>query len=95
MSKLDLKDVYFSVPLDQHSRKFVDFFVKKTLYEFMYLCFEPGAATRVFTKLLQTPISFLRRINISVIIYLDNMLILSHRIQEATQSYISSRTWAL
>ena len=78
MCKLDLKDAYFSEPLDRHSRKFVRFQWKGTLYEFMCLCFGLGPAPSVLTKLLKIPISILSKINIRVIIYLDDMLILSH-----------------
>ena len=53
MCKLDLKDEYFSVALDQNSRKFVRLWWKQTLYEFMCLCFGQGLAPRVFTKLLK------------------------------------------
>ena len=84
MCKLDLKDAYFSVPLDRNSRKFVRFQWNGTLYEFMCLCFGLGPAPRVFTKLLK--LSLLRKINIRVIIYLDDMLILSHTIREAHMS---------
>ena len=86
MCKLDLKDAYFSNPLDRNSRKFVRFQWNGTLYEFVCLCFGLGLAPRVFTKLLKIPISFLRKINIRVIIYLDDMLILSHTIREAHMS---------
>ena len=41
----------------------------------------------VFTKLLNIPISLLRKINISVIIYLGGMLILSQTIQEAYMNW--------
>ena len=78
MCKLDLKDTHFSVPLDQNSRKFLKCQWKGTLYEFMCLL-----APRVFKKLLNIPISFQRKINIRLIIYLGDMLILSHRKREA------------
>ena len=55
-------------------------------YEFMCLCFGLGPAPSVFTKLLKIPISLLRKINIRVIIYLDDMLILSHTIRDAHMS---------
>ena len=86
MCKLNLKDAYFSVPLDRNSRKFARFQWKGTLYEFMCLCFGLGPAPRVFTKLLKIAISLLRKINIRVIIYLGDMLILSHTIREALMS---------
>ena len=88
MCKLNLKDAYFSVPLDRNSRKFARFQWKGTLYEFMCLCFGLGPAPRVFTKLLKIAISLLRKINIRdiLIIYLGDMLILSHTIREALMS---------
>ena len=90
MCKLGLKDAYFIVPLDWNLRKFVRFQWKGTLYVFMCLCFGLGPAPRVFTKLLKIPISLLRKINIRVMIYLDDMLILSNTIREA---YISWDTF--
>ena len=100
MRKLDVKDAYFSFPLDWNSRKFVRFQWKRTLYEFMCPCFGLDPAPRVFSKLLKIPVCLLRKINIRVIIYLDDMLILSYTQYEKltwakTQSYISCRIWAL
>ena len=85
MCYLDLKDAYFSASLDRNSRKFVRFQWKRTLYEFMCLCFGLGPAPRVFTKLLKIPISLLKKINIRIraVIYLDDILILSHTVREA------------
>jgi len=62
--KIDLKDAYFSVPLHSSSKKFVKFQWSGNLYEFTCLCFELGPASRIFTNLLKTPISLLRRLNI-------------------------------
>ena len=87
MCKLDLKDAYFTVLLDWNSMKFARFQWKGTLYVFMCLCFGPGPAPRVFKKLLQIPISLLRKINIRVIICLDDMMILSYTIREARMSW--------
>ena len=86
MRKLDVKDAYFSFPLDWNSRKFVRFQWKRTLYEFMCPCFGLDPAPRVFSKLLKIPVCLLRKINIRVIIYLDDMLILSYTIREAHMS---------
>ena len=86
--KLDLKDLYFSLPLDQSSSKFARFLWKGTLYEFLYLCFGLGSAPQVFTKLLGIPISSLRKINIRVKIYSHHMMILIPTIQEAHMSRV-------
>ena len=95
MCKPDLKDAYFIVPLDWSSKKFARLHRNGTLYEFMWLCFGLGPAHRVFTKLLKVPISLLRKMNIRIIIYLEDMLILSHTIYAQiwveVRSYISCR----
>ena len=52
------------------------------LYEFLCLCFGLGPAPRIFTKLLKIPVSVLRRLNILIIIYLDDMLLIGHTIEE-------------
>jgi len=86
MCKLDLKDAYFSVPLHKDSQKFVRFLWEGNLYQFLCLCFGLGPAPRIFTKLLKIPIALLRRINIRVMIYLDDMLLLGRTVQEAFQT---------
>ena len=90
MFKLDLKDVYFNVPLDWNSRKFVRFQWKRFLYEFMRLPFGLGSTPRGFTKLLKILTSLMRKINNRMIIYLYDMYILSHTLQEV---YISQDTF--
>ena len=59
----------------------------ETIYEFVCLCFGLGLAPQVFTKLLKTPLSFLIKINFRMIVYLDDMLMLTHTIQEAQLSW--------
>ena len=52
------------------------------LYEFLYLCFGLGPAPTNFTKLLKIPVSVLRRLNILIINYLDDMLLIAHTVEE-------------
>ena len=82
MCKLDLKDTYFGVPLKRESRKYVRFQWEGTLYEFLCLCFGLGPASLIFTKILKIPILLLKRLQIRVIIYLDDMLLMSQTIEE-------------
>ena len=70
MRKPDMEDVYFSFPLHQSSRNYVRFSWSGNLYEFLCLCFGLGPAP------LKIPISALRRMNIRIAIYLDDMLII-------------------
>ena len=81
MCKLDLKD-YFSVPFEKNSRQFVCFRWSGNLYEFLCFCFGLGPAPRIFTKLLKVPMTVLRRINIKIITYLDDMLLIGHSLEE-------------
>ena len=74
MAKLDLKDAYFCVTLHKESRKFVRFQWDGKLYEFLCLCFVLGPAPRIFTKLLKVSLAVLRRSNLLIIIYIDEML---------------------
>lgn len=76
MVKIDLKDAYFTLPLGRSSRKFVRFQWGKDIYQFLCLCFGLGPAPRLFTKLMKVPVSILRRLNIRLIIYLDDILIM-------------------
>ena len=73
MAKLDLKDAYFCIPLHKEYRKFVRFQWDGKLYEFLCLCFNLGPAPRIFTKLLKGLLAVLRRLNMLIIIYIDDM----------------------
>ena len=77
MCKLDLKDAYFCMPLHKNSRKFVELHWSGNLYQFICLCFGLGPAPRIFTKFLKIPMAILRRINIRILIYLDDMLVVN------------------
>ena len=83
MVKIDLKDAYFSVPINKESRKYVRFEWEGNLYEFQCLMFGLVPAPRIFSKLLKVPMSLLRRINVTLIIYTDDILIIAHTCQEA------------
>ena len=86
MFKLNLKDAYFSVPLEKKSRQFVRFRWSGNLCQFFCLCFGLGPASRIFTKLLKVPMTILRRTNIKIIIYLDNMLLIVHSLEKILMS---------
>ena len=53
-----------------------------TLYEFLCLCFGLGLAPLIFTKILKVPNSLLRRLQVRVIMYLDDMLLMSQTLEE-------------
>jgi len=57
MIKIDLKDAYFSMPIDPQSKKYLRFLWEGTLFEFQCLMFGLGPARRIFRKLLKVPMS--------------------------------------
>ena len=81
-----MKDAYFCVSLHHSSRNYVWFSWSGDLYEFLCLCFGLGPAPRIFTKLLKIPMLILRRINIRIVIYLENMLIMGQTMEEIIMS---------
>ena len=86
LCKIVLKGPYFSVPLCTSSGKFVKFAWSGNLYEFHCLCFELGPAPRMFSKLLEVPIALLRRLNIRLVIYLDDILLMGRTLEEILMS---------
>ena len=76
LCKIDLKEGYFSVPLNKNSQNFVRFQWSGNMYEFFCLCFGIRPAPRTFTKLLKVPIDLLRWVKIQIMIYLDDMLLM-------------------
>ncbi|KZS06449.1 Uncharacterized protein APZ42_030096 [Daphnia magna] len=77
MVKSDLQYAYFLVPLAPDHCRFLRFYWKGNLYEYLYLAFGLCSAPRVFTKLLKPVVAFLRERGIRLIIYLDDLLILN------------------
>ena len=75
-----------TIPLLKDAKKNVRFRWEGNLYEFICLCFSPGPAPRVFTKLLKIPKALLRQIDISIIIFLDDMLLLSQKFSVLIQT---------
>ena len=63
MARLDIKDAYLLVPMDQGCKK--------------YLRFEFSSAPYVFTKIIKSVANFLRNQGIKLVVYLDDFLILA------------------
>ena len=82
MCKMDLNGAYFSVPLNPASKTFAQFLWSGKVYKFLRFCFGLDPVPRIFTKLLKIPVSVLRYLNILVIIYLEDMLLIGHTIGE-------------
>ena len=82
--KIDLKDAYFTVPIWVNHQKYLRFPWKENLYEFTCLPFGLSSAPRVFTKIMKPAVGLLRQLGIRIVIYLDDMMIMS-RTQEVAK----------
>ena len=75
MATIDLKDAYFSIPIDIRDRKYLRFLWNNTLYEFTCLPFGYSLAPRTFTKILKPAQAVLRRKGIRIVCYIDDILV--------------------
>ena len=75
MSKLDIKDAYFSIPIYEPHQKFLKFEYKSRLFKFTVLLNGYMEGPRKFTKLLKPPLSLLRKLErVLVASYFDNLI---------------------
>lgn len=74
MCKLDLKDAFFLIKVDQESRKYLRFRFNQQNYEFSCLPFGLSVSPYLFTKLMKPIMEFLRSLGYLSVIYLDDML---------------------
>jgi len=77
MVKTDIKDAYLSIPIHPEHQNLMGFVWEGTTYRFQVCPFGLGSAPRLFTKILKPAVSFLRKLGIRLIIYLDDCLILN------------------
>ena len=87
MCKLDLKDAYLSIPIQQSFRKFLKFSWQGKMHEYTALPFGLSAAPRVFTKLLKPILATLRQRGIRLIAYLDDFLIVGKSKKETEEAF--------
>ena len=74
---IDLKDAYFTIPIHRDHYKYLRFEWNSTLFEFICLPFGLSSAPRVFTKVLKPFVGSIRNKGIRLVIYLDDMAIIS------------------
>ena len=53
ITKLDLSDAHYSIPIDKHSRRYLQFIFEGKLYQFKVLVFGLITARRIFFKLYE------------------------------------------
>ena len=75
MASLDLKDAYFSIPIDEKSIKYFEFNFHGTTYAFRSLPQGFKDSPRVFTKIMKPVLAHLRNKGIFVSIYIDDIYV--------------------
>ena len=86
MAVLNLKDAYYSVPINPQHRKYLRLEFKDTLYEFTCLPNGVASAPRVFTKVMKPVIAILRSKGYLLVIYIDDILLLAATPLELSQA---------
>ena len=82
MTKLDLSDAYYSIPIDKHSRRYLQFIFEGKLYQFKVLVFGLNTAPKIFSKCMKPVVAFIRLKGILIIIYLDDILLTARTYHE-------------
>ncbi len=90
MTKVDLKDAYFMVPIASQHRKLLRFSWDRQVYQFNCLPFGLSSAPWTFTKVTRPLIATLRSLGMRIIIYIDDILIMAE-----TQSLAKEHTAGL
>ena len=85
LGSLDLKDVYFQVPVHPSSRKFLRFVSQGTVYQFKVLCFGLSTAPQVFMRVFAAVSAWAHTRGIRLLRYLDDWLVLASSETKARQ----------
>lgn len=91
MAKIDLKEAYYLLSIDNNYKKYLRFSFKNDLYEFNCLPFGLNIAPLVFTKILKPVAKYLRQRGVKMIIYLDDILLFGDSLDECHHSIIMTK----
>ena len=79
---VDISDALFHVPIHKKSRKFTRFIFENVIYEYCALPMGLTDSPRVFTHVTKVIQSFLRKRQISIVMYIDDILIVAVTFEE-------------
>ena len=85
MTKVDLKDSYFMIPIHQSDRQFLRFSTGSQHFQFNCLPFGLSCAPWVFTKTLKPVLTLLRELGVRLVAYIDDILVLAETVEKAQE----------
>jgi len=94
MVKVDLKDTYFTIPINPQHQQYLKFTVDGKCYQFSCLPFGLSCAPWTFTKVMKHLMGLSRAWGIRIIIYIDNMLVLAES-RESAMEHLEVLTFLL
>ena len=77
MTKVNLKDAYFMIPMALHHRRLLRFRWQGQTYQFNCLPFGLSSAPWVFTKTTRPVVATLRPLGLRLIIYIDDIMVMA------------------
>merc|ERR1711893_522425 len=86
MASVDLKDAYFSIPVNKEDRKYLCFWWDGNLYQFTCLPNGLAEAPRKFTKILKVPFTALREQGHDSSAYLDDSALFGQTFQSCEEN---------
>ena len=86
LASIDLRDAYYSIPIDPRFRKFLKFPWQGKLYQYKTLPNGLSTAPRLFTKLLKPVLASLREMGHVVVAYLDDTIIIGETREQTDQA---------
>lgn len=92
LTAIDLKDAYFLLPIHPKFKKYLRFINKGQRYEFNCLPFGLNVAPYIFTKIMKEVTRYLRRKNILLVVYLDDILIIGSNKAECQSNTVMTAT---
>ena len=85
LTKVDLKDAYFSIPIAPEYQRYLRFTVENHYFQFTCLPFGLSSTPWVFTKTLKPVTALLRELGVRLIQYLDDFLVMASSPQLANE----------
>ena len=86
MTSVDLKDVFFTVPIHSEYQKFYKFIHERIPYEFTSMPNRYSDAMRVFTKVLKPAFFYLREVGYLSVVYVDDSYLQGETFEECLQT---------